>query len=555
VSSPATSRSLSDEAKLRLSAERKMEAKELLSQSKFKNREGSVDYITLSNSLARAHNYNSDLGFGVAPADLVRRKANAINMKNGKLTEYGLSNASYAVSVDGVKPKYKASQFGISTTSDVLDNPLDSGTYEPTFGDSSGVIPPEWLDILNNEIAMKMVSNKIARVIPMSGVTMQYPYKLYSTSAINGLARTSALTGFKPTREGRPGYYDSGSLTTNEYSGYDLVLRTLDCFQTQIHSSLSLVVLNSLSGLVDVLADFQKDLADAHAYMKESIFWTSMWHFLTSGYQYSWNITGDTTDAWDSTTVEVPQGKALVLATAEHNVLALDLKSTVEYTYYAQDVADGSTSGTGIEFWDSTCDSDAKAASIRPTYISPKDQDVFDFVLDVVSEVKHKSGKCDFVVIDENVSTILAKDDRFIDTTKLSGSVKYLHEDGYLGKINVGGTASMIDVWEVNSSILIPSGATVQFAISVSGTPDTWTTADIDVMSVVYAGVYKSPGLIGVYSPISVRIDDELEIVDSKARRNNKKVLTTHDISAVSPYDVAGLTMGVIVDTTDVTYS
>jgi hypothetical protein len=416
-----------------------------------------------------------------------------------------LQNVGYEMKFnEDLKPIFKeGSEFKLEQTTGgdtppLIQNPLAN----PTYGGSTGIIPPIWLDIMIRKVSRSTMAKNIAMTFMMKNLVDVAPIKWTKVDD-----KVDDGT-FYPVTEGR-----AGIDYNNTYKAH-----RIDAYKYMLHSGLTWEVMTALDGKIDLQADTINDLAVAHALLLDRDFWEGQYTGIVSGLYRRWE-----TNAW-ANSEEIPLGTDSVKTTnAKKHRLFYDLSTGK--TYYPSTAA-----GDENKYHQST---------LREAYLSPTGSVIFDVIPDLAELMKNKNRKLEWIAVSSGIATILAKDSRFQNSLYKTGNIRFQDENGYLGKISVGGTASGVDVWE------IPSGA-----IEAKTTDDS-----VSITHLIFGGEYRKTGVIGQFAPFSLMVDDGYEVVargvgsSSVLRRNDTKVLTTKSVQAAKPWDTEALVLSQVVNT------
>jgi hypothetical protein len=164
--------------------------------------------------------------------------------------------------------------------------------------------------------------------------------------------------------------------------------------------------------------------------------------------------------------------------------------------------------------------------------------ELYELVVELATELKDKKSKMDFLLCPPALTKNFFKDPRFLDMTKQTSNPAFQGETGYLGQINIGGSASKVDLWEYDTDLLVAKEST-----------DAGTYA----LDVLFAGSYGKFWNQGIYSPTYMRVDDGMEVVDgigvggaNVIRPNETRVITVGSRGASFPGDWHHLVMGLV---------
>jgi hypothetical protein len=394
--------------------------------------------------------------------------------------------------------EFKLEQTSGGDTPPLIQNPLTN----PTYGGSTGIIPPVWLDIMIRKTSRYTMAKNLAMVFMMKNLVDVAPIKW--TKVDDSVDNAT----FYPIAEGRAGI---------DYNNTYKVHR-LDCYKYLFHSGLTWEVIVALDGKIDVQADVIDDLALAHALLLDRDFWEGQYAAIVSGTYRRWE-----TNAW-ANSVEIPLGTASVKTTyAKKHRLFYDL--TTGKTYYP-------AVGAGDE-------NKYQSSTPREEYLSPSGSVIFDVFVDLAELMKAKNRRLEWIAVTPGIATMLAKDSRFQNTLYKTGTIRFQDEGGYLGRVAIGGTNNSVDLWEIPNN-----------AIAAKTTDDA-----VAITHLVFGGEYRKTGVIGQFAPFGLFVDEGFEVKavgvggSSVLRRNDTKVLTTKSVQAVAPWDTEALVLCQIVNT------
>jgi hypothetical protein len=309
------------------------------------------------------------------------------------------------------------------------------------------------------------------------------------------------------TNEGRAGLDINVKFTKWEVNGWKFLR----------HAELSDEVQELISKYINVVGEYNADLAEAHALLWDYSTFAGWYSMLTAGVWRRWDATS--TAAMKESNTEIPFGAASVLTT------------NAKANYLYQDGVDGVihepsvTTTEELEFHSSTVLAGSTTA---------------DLLLDGIKEVCHllkaKKSKAEFVLLPEKLSKVLTNDARFPNNTIATGLPEFQNENGYLGRINIYGTATMVDLWEYSQDLFGQQDS------------DDATPCKLDV---VFVGSYGKFWNLGVYSPFYARVDEGYEVVANRGvvtgfstlRANETKVITTGSKGSSFPGDYHHLAM------------
>jgi len=449
-------------------------------------------FIHMQNCLSVAH-------YGIAPIDMVRGYRRS--PKDPRKYQ-GLENPRYQFQHgQDMMPSFKLStQTTSGDTPPLVKNPLTS----PTYGGSTGIVPPYWLDVMIRATSRACIAKNFAMTFPMTALVDVAPIKTTKpdTKVDDGT--------IKPVLEAR-----AGVDYTNTYTAHNFDARKL-----MIHSPLSWETMVALQGKIQVQADILADLAKAHALVIDSEIFEGLYTAMVSGMYRRWESTAY------GVSEEIALGAASVLTTnAKKHRLFYDI--TTGKTYYPS-----TASGDENKYQQSTR---------REEYLSPDGSEIYDLIVDMAELQKKKGHKLEFVALSTILTTNLVKDDRMISADKVTGKPQFQNENGYLGQINIGGSAGKVDVWEIPDNSIASK-----------------TTADtVSIVGVIIGGEYRQTCIYAPYAPFGIFVDKGFEVVSdtihgaavSTLRMNDTQVITSKSVECIAPWDTEAAVIAQVVAT------
>lgn len=372
-----------------------------------------------------------------------------------------------------------------ATGDPLLRNPLAT----PTFGASTGIIPAFWMDRMIRDVSRYTMAKNFAMIFPMPAAVAQAPIKKGAAQAF--------LSTLTPVAEGR-----AGSEVANAYS-----LWQIDAYKYKYHSGMTLEVLKVVMGYIEFLLDLSRDMAEAYDLLIDNDYFESQYEAINQGFIRRWNGS-----AWAFAT-PIAHGSASVLTTnAPKHTLFFGLTDKKLYT-----AAVGA--GNENKFDSSVLHTDA------PTNLA-----VWDIFPWLAKLLKDKRAKAEYVIIHRSLTPLLAMDSRFTNSQIRAGSFQFDSENGFLGRFNLGGTQSTVDVWEFPAGVL-----------DAKVTVDTTPRAVLPIAM----GEYRRSGLIAPWIPFNLTTEKGFEVktVDgvSVIRENDTEVLTATGHQCVVPWDTNGI--------------
>lgn len=381
------------------------------------------------------------------------------------------------------------------------DSMLESGVATG-FGTGTGVVPPVFINMLLELTSLKAFMKNFISMQPMPDMTFKFPLKTSRIEDSGEMQRTAV-----PTVEGRAGTEYEINWANYEINGWKYLR----------HSELTNEVGEMLDKFLGVTQKYMEELA-----LGQTLLWDyaaiegiqqmmvmGTWRYpeLSAG-SFTWEVGAGTEE-------EIPFGKAVVLT-----VNALK-------NYLFQDLSGGGNDGkiyqpsivTTEEF-------EYDSATLRSG--SSGTDDILEGLGGVATLLKNKHSALEFACISESrVTERLMKDARMANLEIRTGDPVFQSEDGYLGQIAILGSSTFCDLWEA------PNGL-----IPLRPTDD--TAAD-DAFPII-CGKYGEGWHQGVFSPVSMRVDEGFEALDDAAsvtrlRPTESKVLTTSSKGSSWPGD------------------
>jgi hypothetical protein len=371
----------------------------------------------------------------------------------------------------------------------LIDNPLTN----PTFGAAGGVIPPLWLDMMIRQQSRFLQAKNFAKIVPMSAPVDMAPLKTTKSE--------DWLSGIKPVKEGR-----AGVDVRTAYS-----LWKFDAYKYFFHSGLTLEIVKASAGKIAITEDLVADLMEAFDLLIDLDYFESQYVGITLGKIRRFDTTADN---WANNADVARGAAAYVTSNAKKHVLWY---SIADKKLYVPAVGVGDEN----KFQSSTAHPDG--------YTNLELWDVFPFLAGLL---KDKRARMDYTNLHPALSLRVQLDSRFTNSLYKTGNVVFASENGYLGRVPLGGTSTGTDLWEMPQGIL-----------------DDKVTSDGGAYKIypVLAGQYQRPGLIGPWIPPGLTMDKGFEVksVDSVdvLRPNNTDVFSVMGEQAVIPWDLDGLVL------------
>lgn len=388
---------------------------------------------------------------------------------------------------------------------DGTDSFLESGV-ETGFGTTAGVVPPVFINMLLELTSLRAFMKNFIAIQPMPDMTFKFPLKTSKIEDSAEFQRTAV-----PTVEGR-----AGTEYHTEWANYEI-----NGWKYLRHAELTNEIAELLDRFIPVTQTFVNDLAEGQALLWDyaahegiqTMIVKGLWRYprLAAG-AFTWTEDG-------ANEIEIPFGKASVLT------------SNAKLNYLWQDLAGGThdgkiyepNAGAGAEFQWTEVDPPLRAGSTGS-------DEILEGIGAIGSLLKEKHSKLEYVILtDSRLTERLFRDSRIADMTVRTGDPVFQSEDGYLGQVAVAGSSTFVDIWEAPAN-LIPFRATDD------------TTGGAKNAYPIICGAYGKGWHQGVFSPVSMRVDEGFEVVDEVAdlgrlRPSESKVLTTSSKGSTWPGD------------------
>jgi len=436
-------------------------------------------YTMLNQLMFAAHMGMTPRQLTLGRVDKKRSLSNvSISMQNGQMiVEYEIVKNEAGTGTDP------------SAGDPLINNPLTN----PTFGAAGGVIPPMWLDMMIRQQSRFLQAKNFAKIVPMSAPVDMAPLKKTKSE--------DWLSGIKPVKEGR-----AGVDVRTAYS-----LWKFDAYKYLFHSGLTLEIVKASAGKIAVVEDLAADLMEAFDLLIDLDYFESQYAAITLGKIRRFDPVAD---AFNVTATDVAQGSAAYLtANAPKHVLGY---STVDKKIYTPAV------GAGDE-------NKFQGSVLVSPWVNLELWDVLPFLADLLKE---KRASMDYVDMHPKLTMNVVQDTRFTNSQYKTGLIAFTGERGFLGRVPLGGSSTVTDVWELPQGIL-----------------DNKTTSDGGAYKIypVLAGQLQRSGLIGPWIPPGLTMDKGFEVksVDGVdvLRPNNTDVFSVMGEQAVVPWDLDGLVL------------
>lgn len=388
-----------------------------------------------------------------------------------------------------------------STYRDMGDgSSLMETSVDTIYGSSTGIITPVLVDRMLRLTAEKVMAKNFATVVPMDSMMFYYPIR---NSRVTDNSTAVSATA-KATAEGRAGLDINVKYTKWEGNGWKFLR----------HAEITNEIEEIVAKFINVSQDLSDDLALGHALLWDYSCFNGWYDMITRGYWRRWDKGDDAfTSGSDLDETEIPFGAASVLTT------------NAKKNYIFQDGTDGKiyepavTTGNEMKFDSSTLLAGSTTSDL-----------LMEGIAEACHKLKVKGGIPEFVLLPQKLSRILFKDARLINTQILTGTTKFQDENGYLGRVNIIGTTSTVDVWEYPEELFGQQ------------TLDDVSACKADV---VFVGSYGKFWNLGVFSPFYLRVDEGYEVVADRGvttgfstlRSNETKVLTSGSKGSSFPGD------------------
>lgn len=364
----------------------------------------------------------------------------------------------------------------------LLDSGIDTG-----YGTSTGVITPIFQDLMLRLAAEKTMWKNFVTLVPMPDMTFYFPMR--NSKVTDNSTEVSATAAV--TLEGRAGLDINIKYTKWEVNGWKFLR----------HFEITDEVKLLLGKFLNVQGDLVEDLAQAHALLWDYSIAYGMKSMLTAGLWRRWDQTS--TAGFKDSDTEIPFGAASVLTTnAPSNYLFQDLSAGSAGKIYTPSVV------TTEEFeWENAV---ARAGSTDA-------DELLEGISALGTLLEGKGSKLEFIALPSNKAELLFNDPRISNQNIVTGITQFESENGYLGRLNIIGTSTMVDVWKYNNDVH-PDG----FA-SDDGTPVQ--------LYPVWGGSYGKFWALGTYTPYYLRIDDGFQVMDDTGVVNGVDVLRSNETS------------------------
>lgn len=377
----------------------------------------------------------------------------------------------------------------------LLESGIDTG-----YGSTTGVITPVFQDLMLRLAAEKTMWKNFVSLIPMPDMTFYFPMRNSIVSDnTTAVAFDSVATG-----EGLAGLDIAIKYTKWEVNGWKFLR----------HFEITDEVRLMLGKFINVQADMVADLAQAHALLWDYSIAYGMKSMLVTGLWRRWDETA--TASFKDSDTEIPFGKASVLL------------GNAKLSYLYQDMTTGAgkiyepSATTGEEFvYD---DSVARAGSAAT-------DELLEGISALGTLLENKGSELQFVALPSSKAELLFNDPRIANQTINTGITEFSSENGYLGRVNIIGTSTQVDVWKYNTD--------VHPASYEDDDPVTTKT-----LFPVWGGSYGKFWALGTYTPYYMRIDDGFEVIDGAGvgaggvlRSNETSVFTSGSRGSSWPLD------------------
>lgn len=378
----------------------------------------------------------------------------------------------------------------------LLESGIDTG-----YGTTTGVITPVFQDLMLRLAAEKTMWKNFVSLVPMPDMTFYFPMRNSIVSDNStAVSPTAVVTG-----EGQAGLDIAIKYTKWEVNGWKFLR----------HFEITDEVRMLLGKFINVQADLVEDLAQAHALLWDYSIAYGMKSMLVTGMWRRWDETS--TAGFKDSNTEIPFGKASVLTT------------NAKLSYLWQDMATGAGKiyepaiATGKEFFFN--DSTERAGTAATDELA-------EGISALGTILEGKGSELQFVAIPASKCELLFNDPRIANQTIQTGITEFQSENGFIGRVNIIGTSTMVDVWKYNTDVHPASYETDD------DTPGTVTVFP------VWGGSYSKFWALGTYTPYYLRIDDGFEVVDGAGvgssnvlRGNETSVFTSGSRGSSWPLD------------------
>jgi len=398
-----------------------------------------------------------------------------------------------------------------TTASDIMAKGaglLEHSGIDTGFGATPGVIGPEYVNMLLEQVSAKSIFKNFVRIVPMPSMTFYFPMK---TSKILDNATITAAVA--PTAEGRAG--TEFSISYNKF--------LVNGWKHLRHAALTVELIQMLSKYLMVREDYISDMKDSMALLWDFSNVEGFWSMLTAAKWRRYDVSGT---AWTDSEY-VPLSGA-----SGADMLGVNAKKN----YLYQDLTPGSANYGKIYEPLTATPTKYETSTLRAG--SEAGDDLFELIVALATLLKAKYSKLEYFCAPPKVTEYFFRDNRFLDMTMATGNPAFQNENGYLGQIAIGGSNQRVDLWEYDPAIL--------------GTKATVDATPRD-MHVVFGGAYGRAWNQGIFSPVYMRVDDGMEVVagigtgaSNVLRPNETRVITVGSRGSSFPGDFHHIVMGQI---------
>lgn len=402
-----------------------------------------------------------------------------------------------------------------TTGSDILGEGealLEHSGIDTGFGDTPGVITPQFVNMILEQVSARAMFKNFVRIVPMPSMSFYFPLKVSRITDNTNIAATAA-----PTPEGRAGTEFAISWSKFLVNGWKHL----------IHAGLTIELIQMLSRFIMIRSEYINDMREAMALLWDFSVAEGLYSMMTTA---KWRRYDKSGSAWaDSEYVPLSgtSGSELLGAGNAHKFILY------------QDLTPGSANyGKIYNAADSPNHLKYESSTLRPG--SAAGDDLFEFLVALASALKANNSALEYFMAPPIVTEFFFRDSRFADMTIATGNPAFQSENGYLGQISIGGSNQKVDIWEYETAVL----GTKQ---SADTTPRT--------LYPVFGGAYGRAWNQGVYSPFYMRVDDGMEVkadigvggagVDV-IRPNETRVITVGSRGSSFPGDFHHMALGLI---------
>lgn len=393
---------------------------------------------------------------------------------------------------------------------------LDHAGIDTGFGAEPGVISPVFTDLMLRKASEEAQFKAFVRQVPMPAMNFYFPLK--TTVPTDDAEATPPAFGLtaEPTAEGRAGVDYHISFSNFFVNGWKFLR----------HASLTRETMELLARWITVQNEYTGDLALGMSLLWDYPISEGWYSMLTAAKWRRFETGGGTWSDEEFVPLSGTAGDAILTANAKKHILMQDL-TPLSGNYgkiYEPDV-------TLALKW--------QASTLR-NYSTGTD-DVYELIVALMTLLKDKHSRGEFVAFPSVITERLVNDPRFLETIQATGNPAFESESGFLGQIAVGGSNKRIDAWEYDSALI-----GVKQSVGDT-TAATWLP--------IFAGRYGQTWNHGTWLPFYLRVDDGFEVVTNAGvggtpevlRPNETRVITAGSAGTSFPGNFTDLVMGLAV--------